>query len=86
MIIFGTFIKNQRQIRLWSVCEAAHRTTPEALLCAKAKRQQQMFYLCKSEAAATKRTAGTEFNFTLFDAFIYFEDLSEQNLILSEQF
>ncbi|MGE8034454.1 hypothetical protein, partial [Lysinibacillus sp. NPDC093692] len=25
----------------------------EALLCAKAKRQQQMFYLCESKAAAT---------------------------------
>ncbi|MFT9818703.1 hypothetical protein, partial [Lysinibacillus sp. NPDC056185] len=25
----------------------------EALLCAKAKRQRQMFYLCESEAAAT---------------------------------
>ncbi|WP_152911536.1 hypothetical protein [Lysinibacillus xylanilyticus] len=25
----------------------------EALLCAKATRQQQMFYLCESEAAAT---------------------------------
>ncbi|MGE7951452.1 hypothetical protein [Lysinibacillus xylanilyticus] len=25
----------------------------EALLCAKAKRQQQMFYLCESEATAT---------------------------------
>ncbi|MGE7913163.1 hypothetical protein [Lysinibacillus xylanilyticus] len=25
----------------------------EALLCAKAKRQRQMFYLCESEASAT---------------------------------
>ncbi|MGE7941992.1 hypothetical protein ACQKNB_07885 [Lysinibacillus xylanilyticus] len=33
--------------------KAAHRTPQEALLCAKAKRQQQMFYLCESEAAAT---------------------------------
>jgi len=32
----------------------------EALLCAKAKRQRQMFYLCESGAAATKRPAGTE--------------------------
>ncbi|MGE7916515.1 hypothetical protein [Lysinibacillus xylanilyticus] len=32
--------------------QAAHRTPPEALLCAKAKRQQQMFYLRESEAAA----------------------------------
>jgi len=48
----------------------------EALLCAKAKRQQQMFYLCESEAAATnvylceseaaatKRPVGTEINHT----------------------
>jgi len=32
----------------------------EALLCAKAKRQRQMFYLCESEAAATKRSVATE--------------------------
>ncbi|MGE7914336.1 hypothetical protein [Lysinibacillus xylanilyticus] len=32
----------------------------EALLCAKAKRQQQMFDLCESEATATKCPAGTE--------------------------
>ncbi|MGE7132414.1 hypothetical protein [Lysinibacillus xylanilyticus] len=50
----------------------------EALLCAKAKRQQQMFsvakakrqlqmfYLCESEATATKRPAGTEINPTLW--------------------
>ncbi|MEY9971861.1 hypothetical protein ABH966_002234 [Lysinibacillus sp. RC46] len=37
----------------------------EALLCAKAKRQRQMFYLCESEASATKRPAGTEINPTL---------------------
>ncbi|MFB7159584.1 hypothetical protein [Lysinibacillus sp. NPDC056232] len=31
----------------------------EALLCAKAKRQRQMFYLCESEAATTtKRPVG----------------------------
>jgi hypothetical protein len=38
----------------------------EALLCAKAKRQQ-MFYLCESEATATttKRLVGTEINHTL---------------------
>ncbi|MGY3185911.1 hypothetical protein [Lysinibacillus sp. TE18511] len=46
----------------------------EALLCAKAKRQRQMFYLCESEATATnvfcseskatakKRPVGTEIN------------------------
>ncbi|MGE7953625.1 hypothetical protein [Lysinibacillus xylanilyticus] len=32
----------------------------EALLCAKAKRQQQMFYLRESEASAAKRPVGTE--------------------------
>ncbi|MGE7915215.1 hypothetical protein [Lysinibacillus xylanilyticus] len=37
----------------------------EALLCAKAKRQRQMFYLCESEAAAAKRPAGTKINHTL---------------------
>ncbi|QQP13743.1 hypothetical protein FJQ98_06745 [Lysinibacillus agricola] len=37
----------------------------EALLCAKAKRQRQMFYLCESVAAATKRQVGTEINPTL---------------------
>ncbi|QQP12615.1 hypothetical protein FJQ98_00300 [Lysinibacillus agricola] len=34
----------------------------EALLCAKAKRQLQLFYLCESEASATKRPVGTEIN------------------------
>ncbi|MGA3673906.1 hypothetical protein ACPCXF_02380 [Lysinibacillus agricola] len=34
----------------------------EALLCAKAKRQRQMFYLRESEASAAKRPAGTEIN------------------------
>ncbi|MCL1694958.1 MULTISPECIES: hypothetical protein [unclassified Lysinibacillus] len=35
----------------------------KCFICAKAKRQQQMFYLCESEAAATtKRPAGTEIN------------------------
>ncbi|MGE7915200.1 hypothetical protein [Lysinibacillus xylanilyticus] len=38
----------------------------EALLCAKAKRQQQMFYLRESEAAAAKRPVGTEINHTLW--------------------
>ncbi|MCL1695197.1 hypothetical protein [Lysinibacillus sp. BPa_S21] len=50
----------------------------EALLCAKAKRQRQMFsvakakrqlqmfYLCESEATATKRSAGTEINYTFW--------------------
>ncbi|QQP13491.1 hypothetical protein FJQ98_05350 [Lysinibacillus agricola] len=49
------------------------------MLCAKAKRQQQLFYLCESvatattnvfcsesKAAATKRPAGTEINPTLW--------------------
>ncbi|MGA3601033.1 hypothetical protein ACPCXA_13075 [Lysinibacillus agricola] len=46
----------------------------EALLCAKAKRQRQMFYLCESEASATnvfcasatKRPVGTEISHTLW--------------------
>ncbi|MGE7913278.1 hypothetical protein [Lysinibacillus xylanilyticus] len=38
----------------------------KCFICAKAKRQQQMFYLCESEAAATKRPAGTEINHTLW--------------------
>ncbi|MDM5250177.1 hypothetical protein [Lysinibacillus sp. G4S2] len=38
----------------------------EALLCAKAKRQLQMFYLRESEAAAAKRPVGTEINHTLW--------------------
>ncbi|MGY3185707.1 hypothetical protein [Lysinibacillus sp. TE18511] len=38
----------------------------EALLCAKAKRQQ-MFYLCESVATATtKRSVGTEINHMLW--------------------
>ncbi|MCL1700034.1 hypothetical protein [Lysinibacillus sp. Bpr_S20] len=35
------------------------------LSVAKAKRQLQMFYLCESEAPATKRPVGTEINPTL---------------------
>ncbi|WP_285396779.1 hypothetical protein [Lysinibacillus sp. fls2-241-R2A-57] len=38
----------------------------EALLCAKAKRQRQMFYLCESVASATKRPVGTEINHTFW--------------------
>ncbi|WP_285395148.1 hypothetical protein [Lysinibacillus sp. fls2-241-R2A-57] len=49
----------------------------EALLCAKMKRQQQMFsvrkrsssnkcFLCESEAAATKSPVGTEINPSFF--------------------
>ncbi|MDM5247959.1 hypothetical protein [Lysinibacillus sp. G4S2] len=38
----------------------------EALLCAKAKRQRQMFYLCESVASATKRSVGTEINHTFW--------------------
>ncbi|MFJ8459020.1 hypothetical protein ACIQ57_07800 [Lysinibacillus xylanilyticus] len=36
------------------------------LLCAKAKRQQQMFYLREGEASAAKRPVGTEINHTLW--------------------
>jgi len=35
------------------LAQAAHRTPQEALLFAKAKRQQQLFYLCESKATAT---------------------------------
>ncbi|WP_285396776.1 hypothetical protein [Lysinibacillus sp. fls2-241-R2A-57] len=39
----------------------------EALLCAKAKRQQHGFCLCESVATATtKRPVGTEINHTLW--------------------
>ncbi|MGE7953802.1 hypothetical protein [Lysinibacillus xylanilyticus] len=38
----------------------------KCFICAKAKRQQQMFYLRESEAAATKRPVGTEINHTLW--------------------
>ncbi|QQP13665.1 hypothetical protein FJQ98_06315 [Lysinibacillus agricola] len=38
----------------------------KCFICAKAKRQRQMFYLCESVAAATKRPAGTEINHTLW--------------------
>ncbi|MFJ8460584.1 hypothetical protein ACIQ57_15800 [Lysinibacillus xylanilyticus] len=38
----------------------------KCFICAKAKRQQQMFYLCESEASATKRPVGTEINHTLW--------------------
>ncbi|MGE7942008.1 hypothetical protein ACQKNB_07965 [Lysinibacillus xylanilyticus] len=35
----------------------------KCFICAKAKRQRQMFYLCESEATATtKRSVGTEIN------------------------
>ncbi|WP_375200294.1 hypothetical protein [Bacillus sp. RS11] len=36
------------------------------MLCAKAKRQRQMFYLCESVASATKRQVGTEINHTFW--------------------
>ncbi|MGA3674146.1 hypothetical protein ACPCXF_03615 [Lysinibacillus agricola] len=38
----------------------------KCFICAKAKRQRQMFYLCESEASATKRPVGTEINHTLW--------------------
>ncbi|MFB7158952.1 hypothetical protein [Lysinibacillus sp. NPDC056232] len=55
--------------------QTAHRTPPgsfalreseasatNVLSVAKAKRQQQMFYLCESEASATKRSVEAEIN------------------------
>ncbi|MGA3602580.1 hypothetical protein [Lysinibacillus agricola] len=60
------------------LAQAAHRTPPGSsalceseasatnVFCAKAKRQQQMFYLCESATTATtKRPVGTEINSTL---------------------
>ncbi|MFJ8458409.1 hypothetical protein ACIQ57_04675 [Lysinibacillus xylanilyticus] len=38
----------------------------KCFFCAKAKRQQQVFFLCESEASATKRPVGTEINHTLW--------------------
>ncbi|MFJ8459554.1 hypothetical protein ACIQ57_10530 [Lysinibacillus xylanilyticus] len=38
----------------------------KCFICAKAKRQQQMFYLRESESSATKRPAVTEINHTLW--------------------
>ncbi|MEX3747410.1 MULTISPECIES: hypothetical protein [Lysinibacillus] len=39
----------------------------KCFICAKAKRQQQMFYLCESATTATtKRPVGTEINHTLW--------------------
>ncbi|WP_175401823.1 MULTISPECIES: hypothetical protein [Lysinibacillus] len=37
----------------------------KCFICAKAKRQRQMFYLRESEASATKHPAGAEINLTL---------------------
>ncbi|MGY3188933.1 hypothetical protein [Lysinibacillus sp. TE18511] len=38
----------------------------KCFICAKAKRQRQMFYLRESEASAAKRPVGTEINHTLW--------------------
>ncbi|QQP12443.1 hypothetical protein FJQ98_25805 [Lysinibacillus agricola] len=40
-------------MRSWSARKLLIGHPQEALLCAKAKRQQQLFYLCESEATAT---------------------------------
>ncbi|MDM5247595.1 hypothetical protein [Lysinibacillus sp. G4S2] len=47
------------------ICAKAKRQQ-QMLSVAKAKRQLQMFYLCESEAAATKRPVGTEINHTFW--------------------
>jgi len=45
------------------LCSARKRSVSgKCFICAKAKRQQQMFYLCESEATATKRPVGMEIN------------------------
>ncbi len=47
------------------LCSARKRSVSgKCFICAKAKRQRQMFYLCESEASATKRSVGTEINHT----------------------
>jgi len=47
------------------ICAKAKRQQ-QMFSVAKAKRQQQMFYLCESEASATKRQVGMEINHTLW--------------------
>ncbi|MGE7915250.1 hypothetical protein [Lysinibacillus xylanilyticus] len=45
------------------LCSARKRSVSgKCFICAKAKRQQQMFYLRESEASAAKRPVGTEIN------------------------
>ncbi|MFJ8460233.1 hypothetical protein ACIQ57_13975 [Lysinibacillus xylanilyticus] len=39
----------------------------KCFICAKAKRQRQMFYLCESATTATKRPVGTEISHTFGD-------------------
>ncbi|MGE7672468.1 hypothetical protein ACQKMV_02635 [Lysinibacillus sp. NPDC094403] len=46
------------------LCES-EASAANVLSVTKAKRQLQMFYLCESEATATKRPAGTEISPTL---------------------
>ncbi|MGE7913443.1 hypothetical protein [Lysinibacillus xylanilyticus] len=49
------------------LCSARKRSVSgKCFNCAKAKRQRQMFYLCESEASATKRPVGTEINHTFW--------------------
>ncbi|WP_269079311.1 hypothetical protein [Lysinibacillus xylanilyticus] len=38
----------------------------QCFICAKAKRQRQMFSVSESKATATKSSAGTEINHTLW--------------------
>jgi len=38
----------------------------KCFICAKAKRQRQMFSVAKAKATATKRPVGTEINFTIW--------------------
>jgi len=67
--------KAKRQQQMFYLRESEAAATN--VFCAKAKRQQQMFsvrkrsgsnkcFLCESEAAATKRSIGTEINHTLW--------------------
>ncbi|WP_460014941.1 hypothetical protein [Lysinibacillus sp. CTST325] len=45
-----------------------------------------MFYLCESVATATTKRLGRNIIVMNSLLYVYFEDLSEQNFILSEQF
>jgi hypothetical protein len=62
----GSYTLRESEAAATNVLSARKRSgSDKCFICAKAKRQRQMFYLRESEAAATKRPAGTEINPTL---------------------
>jgi hypothetical protein len=62
----GSFALCKSEAAATNVLSARKRSASDKrFICAKAKRQRQMFYLCESEASATKRPAETEINPTL---------------------